>query len=112
MRSEQKRELLRTSALTHSQLMFSGLPRPQTDGSGNVSITGAWTGFCLWAVGEPRIRERFKNETGIDIQWRDEESLLVFSYWVTLNIWGSEGVPEKFLEEAVKRFPDADVQGD
>lgn len=101
-----RRDLSNSTALASVQYLRRGLPRVLTDGSGLVSHSGAWQGFLLWAVGHQEIRGQFYREVGSDLQWRDEQTLLLFSYWATLRHWGRDGVPDKFLEEARRFFPD------
>ncbi len=78
------------------------------DTGGDPLMMGAFVGCLYWAAGEKDAKERFKAETGYDLDrvllgkgitamvdkatGYDRTVVAAFGDWVVVNVWGEEGV--------------------
>lgn len=82
---------------------------------GFPQMAGAWVGCVSWALSVPEMRDRFKAETGQDINaiagasgldqmideatGRTRDVLVAWCDWVTVNVWGPAVQLEELRQE-------------
>lgn len=79
----------------------------------------AWVGLLHFAIGRPEVRQRFKEETGNDLDdflgrsaldalidqatGRDRAAFVAFCDWVTVNMWGDGTDPHEITVGKARR---------